>query len=228
MRHSFRFDQGNRVMRRAVPALLLLALNACAQQRPDATADAADTTAGDTSAAIGEDVPHGAEAVLDRWAAAEQTIPHLSLAAFPNVPDWAARVFQANGCKVPQAFHQATPHNVVSGEFADPGQVDWVALCSRGDTAEIVIAWGGPVSCPAVLAPLAKRDHLQHIGGNSIGYSRALGIVSMDVIRRLALEFGGPAPPPGDHRGVEDIFVDKASTVHYCHEGEWHILAGRD
>ena len=32
--------------------------------------------------------------------------------------------------------------------------------------------------------------------------------------------YGGPKPPPIDHQGIDDAFVEKASVVHYFHRGK--------
>jgi hypothetical protein len=48
------------------------------------------------------------------------------------------------------------------------------------------------------------------------------------MILSLARAFDGPEPPAGEHSGINDAFVEKASTIHYCHDGQWHRLAGMD
>lgn len=35
-------------------------------------------------------------------------------------------------------------------------------------------------------------------------------------------------PPPPDHDGIKDIFVEKASVVLYWHGGRWVKLQGAD
>ena len=39
---------------------------------------------------------------------------------------------------------------------------------------------------------------------------------------------GGPKPPPIDHQGINDAFLEKASSVHYFHEGKWLRLTDAD
>ena len=41
-------------------------------------------------------------------------------------------------------------------------------------------------------------------------------------------DYGDPAPPPIDHDGIEDRFLEKGSTVHYFDGGQWLSLTGSD
>ena len=41
-------------------------------------------------------------------------------------------------------------------------------------------------------------------------------------------DYGGPEPPPIDHDGVNDVFAEKASVVHYFYRGRWLALTGAD
>ena len=69
---------------------------------------------------------------------------------------------------------------------------------------------------------------MQGIGGGKIGYSRALSPAGADYILSVYQAYGGPKPPPIDHQGIDDAFLEKASTVHYFHEGKWLRLTGAD
>jgi hypothetical protein len=40
--------------------------------------------------------------------------------------------------------------------------------------------------------------------------------------------YGGPEPPPLDHEGINDAFVEKASGVWYWYRGKWLRLSGAD
>jgi hypothetical protein len=40
--------------------------------------------------------------------------------------------------------------------------------------------------------------------------------------------YGGPKPPNIDHQGIDDAFIEKASTTHYFHQGKWLKLTGAD
>lgn len=40
--------------------------------------------------------------------------------------------------------------------------------------------------------------------------------------------YGGPEPPPIDHQGIDDAFLEKASTTWYYDGGRWLQLQGAD
>lgn len=148
--------------------------------------------------------------------------------SFTFVPDSVRVALGEAGCRVPQAAYPMEPHNVVSGELAAPGQTDWAALCARGDSTGIIVVWGGAARCDSSLAWEPNARYLQELGGGRAGFSRAIGIASMVAILRRAQAYDGPEPPARDHAGLEDVFVEKASIVRFCHEGEWIELQGSD
>ncbi|HUG39376.1 MAG TPA: hypothetical protein VMM12_02770 [Longimicrobiales bacterium] len=78
------------------------------------------------------------------------------------------------------------------------------------------------------MSPSPDRAWLQGVGEGEIGYSRAITTIGRDYILRMHRALGGPAPPPVDHEGIAEAFVEKASVVWYCHEGEWLELSGMD
>ncbi|PYR66590.1 MAG: hypothetical protein DMG20_12690 [Acidobacteria bacterium] len=45
---------------------------------------------------------------------------------------------------------------------------------------------------------------------------------------RGPLPYGGPKPPPIDHLGINDVFIEKASVVWYFYQGKWLQLQGAD
>ncbi len=59
-------------------------------------------------------------------------------------------------------------------------------------------------------------------------YSRAIRAVGRKFILDHYRWYGGLRPPPLDHQGIEDAFVDKASLVNYCYQGKWLELQGAD
>jgi hypothetical protein len=40
--------------------------------------------------------------------------------------------------------------------------------------------------------------------------------------------YGGPKPPPIDHEGIDDAFIEKAPVTWYFHNGAWLRLTGAD
>ena len=61
-----------------------------------------------------------------------------------------------------------------------------------------------------------------------VGYSRAIEPADAKHILGHHRAFGGPRPPPIDHDGIEDNFVDKGSSILYWHRGRWLTLTGMD
>lgn len=173
----------------------------------------------------------------DRWSVADEEIVRLAPAAFEKVPAAIRKALSDQGCSIPQTWSNTgpgsisppydRPHNVVSGEFMEVGRTQWAALCSRNrSSAIVVIDENGRVRAELASAP--DRNYLQGIGGGMIGYSRGLSPVGADYILSHYQAYGGPKPPPIDHQGINDSFLEKASTVHYFHEGKWLRLTGAD
>ena len=173
----------------------------------------------------------------DRWNVADEEIVRLAPAAFEKVPPAIRKALSDQGCSIPQTWGNSgsgsipppfdRPHNVVSGEFMEAGRTQWAALCSRNrSSAIVVIDENGRVRAELASAP--DRSYLQGIGGGKIGYSRALSPVGAEFILSVYQAYGGPKPPPIDHQGIDDAFLEKASTVHYFHEGMWLRLTGSD
>jgi hypothetical protein len=156
----------------------------------------------------------------NRWARAESLIVRLSPADFPDVPDTVRNHLVELGCSIPQGWGDPDPHNVVSGRFASPEQTDWAALCSRDGTSAVVVLWGGPVACPAPLAPMPDRNFLQDLGQDGIHFSRGLSAIPADRLSRHWTP-SGDAPPQIGRDALADAFFEKGATAYYCHEGRW-------
>jgi hypothetical protein len=45
---------------------------------------------------------------------------------------------------------------------------------------------------------------------------------------RHYLGYGGPKPPPMNHQGIDDAFLEKASVTYYYYRGKWLQLTGAD
>ncbi|MDE0040390.1 MAG: hypothetical protein OXU77_22930 [Gammaproteobacteria bacterium] len=117
---------------------------------------------------------------------------------------------------------------LIRGEFTRAGQIDIAVLCSCKRVSTILVFRGGSTSDIAEIARLEDRTFLQDVGGGRIGYSRLLGVADADFIRGRHAIHGGLQPPPLDHEGINDIFVEKASRVWYWYEGRWRELTGSD
>ena len=51
--------------------------------------------------------------------------------------------------------------NVIKGEFAKPGQIDWAVLCSIGRVSSILVFWSGSETNPAEIEKTKDMDRLQ-------------------------------------------------------------------
>ncbi len=159
---------------------------------------------------------------------AERRIVRLRPTAFRELPGGVVRELQRRGCTIPQDAFTKKPANVIRGEFAKPGQTDWAALCSIHGASTILVFWNGSAKNPAAIAPMEDRNFLQGITATEIGYSRGIAAAGKDFIMGHYRAYGGPTPPPIDHQGIDDAFLEKASVTWYCYDGKWLKLSGAD
>ena len=123
---------------------------------------------------------------------------------------------------------QKNPHNVIRGEFAKPGQTDWAVLCSVKGVSTILVFWNGSEKNPAEIAKLEDQIFLQGITADEIGFSRGISAVGNEFIMEHYQAYGGPKPPPINHQGINDAFLEKGSEVQYFYGGKWVKLTGAD
>jgi len=90
------------------------------------------------------------------------------------------------------------------------------------------VFWKGSERNPAEIGGMEDRIFLQGITADEIGYSRGISAVGNDFIVQHYDAYGGPKPPPIDHQGIDDAFVEKASVVWCFHNGQWLKLTGAD
>lgn len=162
------------------------------------------------------------------WDAANNRVLRLTPSAFSELPSNLKKDLERRECTIPQTFISTQPHNVISGSFARNGQIDWAVLCSTGQVSSILIFWGGSTKRTANIAAAPDKDYLQGIGDEKIGYSREIITIGRKYILEHYRAHGGPKPPPITHDGIENSFVEKASSVLYYHKGKWLTLTGAD
>lgn len=154
-------------------------------------------------------------------------ILRLPPSAFPNLPGDARRALEDRGCAIPQSFADDRPHNVVRGELAAPGQLDWAALCSRRDSSRVTVVWGGPRRCDDPLPATPDRIWRQGLTeGAEMVYSRKVKILT-PAEAAAAWRRRGETTPDFRHDLLDDMFLEKASTTYYC-DGEWRVVGGAD
>ena len=140
-------------------------------------------------------------------------VSRLEPSSFTTVPFAVRAWLTQQGCTVPQTHFARGPHNVVRGSFTRPKAREWAALCSSGGTSEILVF---TATSPEPLARFAKfRDEtfIQTVAPGRSGFSRLLRAVP-STVRGLT--------------GVDDAFVEKASTVWIYERGRWQEKPGAD
>jgi len=152
-------------------------------------------------------------------------ITRLRPSDLPNLPHNISIELQRRGCTIPQAPGW---NNVIKGQFAKPGQIDWAVLCSVKGVSSILIFWNGSEINPADIEPGDDENRIEKSADNKTFYDRAIDPVGKSYIMEHYKAYGGEKPPPIDHQGVNDIFVGKASVVLYFYHGKWLHLAGAD
>jgi hypothetical protein len=159
---------------------------------------------------------------------AANRIMRLPPTAFRDLSASLVRELQRRGCTIPQTAYTKKPHNVIRGEFLKPGQMDWAVLCSVKGVSAILVFWNGSENHPGVIASMEDRIFLQGPGGDQFYYSRGISPVGRDFIMRHYDAYGGPKPPPIDHQGIDDAFIEKGSVTWYFYRGKWLKLSGAD
>ena len=166
---------------------------------------------------------------LDKVEAADRETVRLPPSNFSNLPKSVRNDLDARGCTIPQVYcSNCKPHNVISGHFKHPSQVDWTVLCSIDRQSTLLVYWGGSAESVSELSTTADKRWLQGIGGDKIGFSHGISTADAKYITDHAHWYGGELPPHLDHDGIDEAFVEKGSVVHYWYEGEWLKLRGAD
>jgi hypothetical protein len=165
---------------------------------------------------------------MGKFREADLQVTRLGPSAFPELPMNIRRELERQGCTIPQVWEDRKPHNVIKGEFIRRGQIDWAVLCSLNRISSVLIFRNASEQNPSELAREADIEKLQGVGGDVIGYSRAISSVGRQFIVDHYRAYGGPKLPPIEHQGINDAFVGKASVVHYFHAGNWLQLTGED
>ena len=163
----------------------------------------------------------------DKWAEADVNTRRLHPDAFGDVPPSVRRELGRLGCTIPQTFGSDRPHNIISGRFMSPTRTDWAALCSRDRISTILVFPAGEAAPAIEVAAAPDVRYLQGLGGDAIGFSRALAVADPQFIRDHH-QPDDPPLPSLDHDGISDVFVEKGSSVLYWHSGGWLQLTGTD
>jgi hypothetical protein len=164
----------------------------------------------------------------NEWDKANREVVRLAPSTFKQLPRELIQELERRRCTVPQVWGSRQPSNVIRGEFLKKGQSDWAVLCSVNMKSSILVFAGGSPGNPMDIAGSEDLNVLQGVGEGQIGYSRQILPVGEKYILDHYHAYGGPKPPPIDHLGINDVFVEKGSVVLYFYQGKWLQLTGAD
>jgi hypothetical protein len=159
----------------------------------------------------------------DDWRRAEEKVVRIKPGDFPNLPAELRTVLEHRGCTIPQPYNAGgQKKNAITGAFTVAGQTDWAVLCSHEKrSAILVFSRLRPSSQVELLAEEADSQYLQVVdGAREIGYSRVLSIAPVQLIRQHLAN--------GNHDGIEDTFLQKASVVWYRSGRKWVRVPAAD
>ena len=159
---------------------------------------------------------------------ADLQIVRLSPTRFLQLSNGVLNELARPNCTIPQVADEKIPQNVIKGSFIEKGELDWAVLCSVHGNSGILIFRNQSAKHVIEVARQADKDRLQGGADGKMGYSRAISPVDRAFILEHYQAYGGPAPPPIDHQGIDDAFVGKASVVLYFYRGKWLQLTGAD
>jgi hypothetical protein len=136
---------------------------------------------------------------------------------FTELPKEIIADLEKRKCRIPQIWTLDNKKtNVIEGEFKKKGQKDAAVLCFDGSTNSILIYWNKE------LKDISKIGEMESLR------DRLIEIANAKYIYQHAEWYDGPKPPKINHHGINDIYPEKASTVHYLHKGKWLELHGAD
>lgn len=127
------------------------------------------------------------------------------------VPSFRERL-KKHECRIPRQINGMVVSGIVSGQFASRGQTDLAVICVTESESTLMLYWGGNVKC---------ADSVQ-------SYGQSISSVGESYIMNHYKYYGGNKPPRITHEGINDMILEKASSVRYCHDGKWLKLTGAD
>jgi hypothetical protein len=176
----------------------------------------------------------GCRVMLQRVALALMLLPvmvsaqsrYLKPADFPELPVLIQQKLNQLGCVIPQSSDDTTPHNVVSGHFARPGQVDWAVICSKKGKSTVMVFWGRPNACAArPWGPYKDKGINVSLDSNSgkKGLFLRLKVRSPESARAV-LEHLRQKNANLTHESLEYFHPGTGVRVEYCSSGRWREL----
>lgn len=180
--------------------------------------------------ARGDTTPRGfpTEAALLRW------VHLISPDSFPGLPKPVRDSLASRHCQIP--VPGADRANVITGAFTAKGAIEWAVLCSVHDTSQILVLNARNGVAVDSLNKSEDSRWIQSNGNNTWLFSRVINVVPMselnvvpaDTTSEDAVYYGAFLPKPIDHDGIDQAFLDKASTTFYFAQGHWISVGSSD
>lgn len=150
------------------------------------------------------------------------SLVRLKPTVFSQLPKSVISYLEKRGCTIPQVpgLGLTEPHNVIRGQFAKRNQFDWAVLCSRNRVSTILVFWNGSTKSVAEIGAESESEE--------DGFHKLIEVADKDYILDHYYAYGGKKPPEIRHQGINDIYVEKASEVHYFYRNRWLQLQGAD
>jgi hypothetical protein len=104
--------------------------------------------------------------------------------SFTQLPYEVALDLERRGCRIPQQADTRAKTNVIRGEFARAGQMDWAVLCSIHGVSRILVYWDGSGRSPADVAHFEDRNYLEEDARGRFQLQRGIDAVGKEFILR--------------------------------------------
>jgi hypothetical protein len=158
---------------------------------------------------------------------AASEIRRLPVEAFPELPAAVAGTLRGRGCAIPQPS-KTRRENVIRGAFFEPGKSGWAVLCSVDGSSSLLVFRDDRDRNPIELGTTEDSGWLQGDVGNTYVFSHQIGVADRAFIERHAQPSFVKPPDVITHVGINDMFLEKGSSVFYYDHGEWLTLPGSD
>ncbi len=153
--------------------------------------------------------------------------------SFPELSRPVRDSLVSRGCQVPTPGYRT---NVITGAFTAKGAVEWAVVCSVHDTSQILVMNAANGVVVDSLRRSADSNWIQSDVGKRWLFSRAIALVPMSTLNIVPADttdedvvyFGAVLPKPIDHDGIDQAFLDKASTMFYFAQGKWFEVGTSD
>lgn len=99
-------------------------------------------------------------------------MPDLQILSAIGIGSARYRELQRRGCTIQQESYTKRANNVIRGNFARPGQLDWAVLCSINRVSSILVFFNGSEKDVQEIARMEDRTFLQGISADNRLFER--------------------------------------------------------